>query len=405
MKKIKLIQTIYGLSMLFAGCDTVQRLHTTQRTYVDTQKHSAVDTTISFTLPSVKPAAKTTHSVTKGGVTISTEIIPFTLERLNKESRTITYADPGKPGYDVYEVANTPHYKVTPEDINFKIRIRNNESVPLKLSEIGFALIVDGTQWSFPTGYLDDWNKGIILTGFEKDYLVKGPQLAGLNNAKVVYIFLNGVPTEYDQAGVVKKKDNFEWYFECRSEQIQKQDQINYTYQTEPIHKEHCQACNGKGLFENKVTCSTCSGKGSYVNSKDGKKYQCYSCKGSGAVVRSHTCTTCSGAGMISYPKSEPALVSSSIDWSGWKVNVVTDPPGAKISVVDTKTGEYKSTGVSNIDVNWYTSSMNSYPIILEYKSEKVKILPYSTDGKPSSKIVVDFYGGRASVIKGKRVD
>lgn len=400
------MKTIYPklvlIALIFPSCETVQRLSTTEKTYADTRSApETFDTT--YALPLIKPTAKTQQMQVKGGVTISAEIVPFAATRYVKTDRTIGYADVDKPGYDVYEITNTPFYTVMPEDIQFKIRIRNNEAVPLKLSEVGFALIIDGTQWSFPTGYLDDWNKGLILTGFEKEYTVKGPQLKGLVNAQVVYLFLNGVPTSYNEAGNVTKKSNFEWYFECKSQEIKKSEQRTFTYETSPILREKCSSCSGIGYFEKIVSCYTCSGKGSYVY--QGKTVQCYSCYGKGIVKKTEYCQNCKGKGEISYPKSKSAPVTSSISWDGWRVNVATNPPGAKVSVVNTKTGQYESKGMSNIDLNWYSSNEKSFPILIEYQSRTVKVLPYDENGKPSSRVNVDFLGGTPNVIKGKMVN
>jgi len=389
-------------TLLFWASAGVKSLSTTEKTYADTHKKSD-SITISYKLPIIIPTGKTTQSQTKGGVIITAEIIPFSATLSNKKEKTITYADPDKPGYDVYEVVNAPEFKVSPDNIQFNIRIRNNEQVPLKLSEVGFALIIDGVQWSFPQGYLDDWNKGLILTGFDKEYTINGPDLSGLYSAQVVYLFLNGVPISYDEAGNIKKKDNFQWYFECKTEEVKKKELRNYTYEAEPIYKEKCKKCSGTGTDPQAYKCSNCDGKGAYVNSYDGKTYKCSKCDGSGVVH--YQCGNCSGKGVISYPKSQAAPVTSSITWSGAVVEVVTNPPGAKVSVVNTKSREYESSGMSNLTVYWYSSDQKSYPIIVEYQGQTVKVLPYNDKGKLIKKVVIDFLAGTPTVTKGKKVN
>ncbi|MFH1528396.1 MAG: hypothetical protein ABIG69_17460 [Bacteroidota bacterium] len=393
--------TLIMFALLLWSCASVQKFSRTDKTYYETKKQDE-NITVSYRLPVIKPTAKTTQSQTKGGVIISAEIVPFKAIRDVKQDKSVTYADATQPGYDNYEVSNIPYYTVTPENIQFKIRIRNNEQVPLKLSEVGFAIIIDGTQWSFPTGYLDDWNKGLILTGFEKEYTINGPQFEGLYSAQVVYLFLNGVPISYNEAGSVTKKNNFEWYFECKAETVQKDEQKKYTYETAPIYKEKCQKCSGTGTDPQPYKCSYCDGKGS-ITRKDKKTYKCSVCDGSGRVYIK--CDNCGGVGVISLPKSTEAPVKSSITWSGWKVNVISNPPGAKVSMVDTKSGEYKSVGMSNVEANWYSSDAKSYPIIIEYQGQTVKVLPYNPSGEEIPKIVVDFLSGAPTVKEGKRVD
>lgn len=375
-------------------------MSSTQKTYYETKKPDE-NISVSYRLPVIKPTAKTTQSQTKGGVIISAEIIPFKAVRNVKQEKTVTYADVTKAGYDNYEISSTPYYTVTPENIQFKIRIRNNEQVPLKLSEVGFAIIIDGTQWSFPTGYLDDWNKGLILTGFEKEYLINGPQLEGLYSAQVVYLFLNGVPTSYNEAGSVTKKNNFEWYFECKAETVQKGEQKKFTYESEPIYKEKCKKCSGTGTDPQPYKCNSCGGEGTIVVNK--KTYKCSTCDGSGVVH--YKCANCSGVGVIAYPKSTEPPIKSSITWTGWKVNVTTNPPGAKVSMVNIRTGEYKSVGMSNVEADWYSSDAKSYPIIIEYQGQTLKVLPFDESGKEISKVVVDFLSSTPIVKEGKKVD
>ncbi len=394
--------TIIVFASLFFACMPVHKVSRTEKIYYETTKQNE-NTTVSYKLPVIKSTGKTTQSQTKGGVIISAEIVSFTTVRNVNETKTITYADASKPGYDIYEVLKTPYYTVSPENIQFKVRIRNNEQVPLKLSEVGFAIIIDGTQWSFPSGYLDDWNKGIILTGFEKDYTIRGPQLDGLYNAQVVYLFLNGVPTSYDEAGSVTKKSNFEWYFECKTETVLKDEQKTYSYEASPIYKEQCHKCSGTGTDPQAYKCSSCNGSGLHYNPYDKKNYTCSKCNGKGIVY--YKCPNCNGLGVISMPISKEAPVKSSITWTGWRVNVTTNPPGAKVSVVDTKSKEYKDIGMSNCYVDWFSSNSTSYPIIIEYQGQSVKVLPYNPSGKEIPKVVIDFLGGSPNVTLGRKVN
>lgn len=103
----------------------------------------------------------------------------------------------------------------------------------------------------------------------------------------------------------------------------------------------------------------------------------------------------------MSFPKSPLPKETSSISWTGWPVNVSTNPPGAIVKVVDTKTNKYYDAGTSNSTVNWYTSSSTSYPIIVEYQGKIVKVLPYNKKGKQVTKVVVDFSSSEPIVKEG----
>lgn len=394
--------TLIVFALLYLGsASNVVKTSTTEKTYYETKKPNE-NIIVSYELPVIKPMTKTPQTQTKGSVTISIEIVPFTAVYNVKQNKTVTYADATKPGYDNYEVVSIPEYKITPEAIQFIMKIRNsNADVPLHLSQVAFGLFIDGTQWDFPTEFSDTWQKGLVSYVAAKEYKIVGPQLAGLYSAQTIFFSLSGVPTSYDGAGNVTKKEKFEWYFDCKTETVKKEVQKTYTYETTPIYKEKCQKCSGTGTDPQPYKCSSCGGKGIVVVNK--KNYKCSSCGGSGVVH--YKCGNCSGIGVIAYPKSTEAPVKSSITWTGWKVEVITNPPGAKVSMVDTKTGEYKSVGMSNVEANWFSSDAKSYPIIIEYQGQMLKVLPYDDNGKEISKIVVDFLSGTPTVTEGKKVN
>lgn len=389
-------------AFLYWASATVQPVSFENKVYTDTKK-APENIVVSYKLPVIKPTGKTTQMQIKDGVTITTEIVPFTANRTIKQVKQITYADPTKNGYDIYEVANKPEYEVFPKDINFKIRIRNNEQVPLKLSEIGFAIIIDGLQWSWPTGYLEEWNKGIILTGFEKEFILKGPQLDGLFSAKVVYIFLNGVPTSYDQAGSVKKKSNFEWYFECSTDVVNKEEEVTYSYEPLPIEQRRCVRCSGTGTDPQPYKCSQCNGTGIYQNPYDKKNYKCSNCEGSGRVYRK--CSNCSN-GVTYHPKSPETPVHSSEIWSGWKVLVKSVPSGATIISTNPNTGKHSVLKcITPCTIDWYCSTGKTCPITVEYGGKKVDVYPLKPNGKESSLIEVDFRSSTPVVKTGKQMN
>ncbi len=401
------ISTIVFLLVL-AGC--IQRISKTETTYVLMPHKQPKDTIITYLLPDIHPTVTTKQMQTKGGVSISAEIIPFRVDSGTTPRSTIINADPKMPGYDVSEVAHIPHYTLSTDNkthnIEFRLRIRNNEDVPLRLSEIGFAIIIDGLQFSFPQEQTEEWDKGIVLTGFERnDIIIRGPEFSGLNNAKVVYLFLNGVPTSYDTAGNITQKSNFEWYFQIASQTIQKSCKIFYTYEMQPVYTETCKACSGTGANPTESVCPICKGTGVFL------KLTCSTCGGTGKVH--YKCTHCSGTGSISFPKSPPPQIAGNEVWTGWKVKVVTRPAGATISQYNPQTAQYEpvkqyssqTLAFTPYTINWYSGKVggtNQYPILIEFNGRKVKALPVKKSGKPSPFVQVDFRGA-VPIVKGGR--
>ena len=202
---------------IVAACG-VHKRQFTNTTYAEVHTNPEKSIPIPYDLPSVVPTGKTVQTQTKGGVTISVETEPFTVSDKGWQKRTVVEADPSKPGYDRYEISAGPDYVLSPDRVKFKIRIRNNEQVPLVLERIGFILSIDKVQYSFPKEQIEEWNRGIVVTGFEKTFEVSGPQTRELHNGQTVFLFLNGVPTSYNVAGDVTRKSNFEWYFTCMNE-------------------------------------------------------------------------------------------------------------------------------------------------------------------------------------------
>lgn len=389
---------------LFYASKTAQPISYEEREYSNCVKESE-NFIAEYYLPTIKPTTTTKQTQAKGGIIITTEIVPFNVVRDDVTAKNVACKDMDQPGYDRFEIKTTPNYSVkcgNENNILFKIRIRNNEQVPLVLSQIFFSLAIDGVEYSFPSEAKEDWNKGQIGTGYEKEYIVRGPDIKGLANAQIVRIFLNGVPTSYDKAGNVVKKDNFEWFFDCKIEKIEKPEKIEYKYVSELIEKGQCAKCAGTGLDPHLQTCTICSGKGLLLG-QDGKTYGCTKCNRTGKVQ--HSCNSCYGRGFLEYPKSIAPSIVSSKAWKGGIIEVVTTPSGAKVEVFNIETKVYEYKGISNLkNIRWYGSSENLYPVKIEYNGQTVMAIPYSKEGQLTPTISIDFTTGQPIAKKGKIV-
>ena len=406
MKKLKHIYSMLTLivfAFMFMASGGVKLASVTQNQYEESEKKVDEPYTVSYNLPIITPNAETPQTQTKGGVTITCEIVPFEITMYDEVKREIFFADPKMPGYDVYEVSHTPVPKFNTGQFELNIKIKNNQDRILKVRETALLLQVDGITYHIPEASLTDWYAGMIIKNGEFNYKIPGPQFNSLANAKLIYLFINDVPTVMDEGGNIKKRENFEWYFECKNQAIVKEEKKTYTYETSPIQKEQCSKCRGTGTDPQAYKCSSCNGTGLHTNQYNGQTYSCSTCSGKGVVY--YKCPNCKGKGEIAYPKSQLPRVSSSITWTLGEIEVITNPPGAKISIVDPKTKEYENVGMSNMTVDWYSSNEKSYPIVVEYQDQKVKILPYKDNGKLTKKVSVDFTGGVANVTKGQKVN
>lgn len=382
---------------IVAACG-VRKHQFTNTSYADVKPRTEDSTTIRYTVPNITPTGKTVQAQTKGGVTISVEVLPFTVTNKGKRTRNLVSSDPAKPGYDRYEIATVPDYQVTPERVTLKIRIRNNEDVPLILKEIGFALVIDGVQYSQPEEDIKEWNGGMVVSGFEKDFEIHGPQASQIKTGQAIYLKMNGVPTSYNAAGGITKKSTFEWYFLCTNEEKTVTEKIAYHYDHVPVRKEQCRSCTGLGYTSSFTTCGYCSGTGRVRNNTG--TYQCSSCAGSGRREIKHKCTNCSGTGSLSYPLSPMPKVTGTETWTGWEVKITTIPAGIPVRIMGVKSNQYENAGTSNCTVHWYNSNRKNCPIILDYQDKEIKLMPLTVSGKESKSITVDFSMG-TPIIKG----
>ncbi len=393
-----LMSLIFFGGLFFASSSGKVATSETVKTYEDVKKRDSEPYTLSYELPIITPTNGTIQTQKKGGVTITCEVVPFDVSILDQEKKGVFYADPKMPGYDVFEVSHTPVAVVKPENFLLKIKIKNNQERILKIRETAMLMQVDGVNYNMPEADTKEWYAAMLIKNGEFNYNIKGPELNSLIGAKLVYLFINDVPTVMDEGGNIKKRENFEWYFECKKQSVQKQLQKTYTYQTNPVESRQCNRCVGRGIDpDNK--CSICNGAGQNKEPLTGNMIKCSTCSGTGVVQKN--CNSCKGKGVLTFPKSPLPPETSSTSWSGWAVNVVTNPPGAVVKVINTSTKKYEEVGTSNSTVNWKTSNSVSYPIIVEYQGKSVKVLPYNNKGKEVTKVVIDFSGNQPVIKEG----
>lgn len=407
--------TVSVFALLFWASATqkpIERIHSTNKTYEQADRNTTpAPYEVTYELPVLKAVEQTKQDQVKGGVTVSCEVTPFEAVKTMYEEKEIATADPNKPGYDIYKVGTKARYEVKPGDVWFNIRIKNNQDRILKLKDVAIVMLVDGVAYNIPDEAKQDWVGGMLVKGFEKTQRIRGPKISGLATDKIVYVSINDVPTAYNAAGEVTKKENFEWYYQVAREKVTKQEMTEYAYQEVPVYKERCSKCNGGGKEPHQIQCDKCYGtkQGKCVDYSTGKTWicTCDRCNGTGIMTLQSTCGGCSGKGAIEYPKSPTPKALSEITWTGWKVTLITEPEGSAVSVVDPETGKYKYVGVTNGFVNWFSSNSSSsetFPIILEYQGKKYKIMPYDTKGKPSGVVNVNFLGKGGVTVKGGKI-
>lgn len=390
----------------------IERITTSNVLYEETDRNTKpTPYEITYELPVLKAVEQTKQDQVKGGVTISCEVTPFEAVKTMYEEKEIATADPIKPGYDIYKVGTKARYEVKPDDVWFNIRIKNNQDRILKLKDVAIVMLIDGVAYNIPDEAKQDWVGGMLVKGFEKTQRIRGPKISGLATDKIVYVSINDVPTAYNAAGEVTKKENFEWYYQVTKQKVTKQEMIEYSYQEVPIHRETCSKCGGGGKEPYQSQCHKCLGTKQlkYTDYSTGKSWidKCNECNGNGYITSQVNCNICRGKGKIEYPKSPAPKVASRVTWTGWEVTLITNPTGSTINIVDPQTGQYAYGGVTDKSIRWFssnTSSSETYPIILEYQGKKHKIMPYDAKGNPSGVVNVNFLSKEGVTVKGGKI-
>ena len=389
-KNLYSIAILSLFAFLFWASSTPNKLSQSFDTYEKVEKKESSPIVVNYELPIITPSKETKQTQTKGGVTISCEVIPYELTIQDIEKREVFYADPNKPGYDVFEVSHTPKPVASPDDFELNIKIKNNQDRILKVRETALLLQIDGVTVHIPEASLTDWYAGMIIKNGEFNYKIRVPEFNSLLNAKLVYLFINDVPTVMDEGGNIKKRENFEWFFECKKQSVQKDAQKTYSYETKLIESKRCDKCSGTGTDPQVYQCSSCKGTGTTVNIFDGKTYKCSTCSGTGKVRIK--CPDCNGSGTLYFPKSNLPAITNSVVWNGLALTIKSIPEGAIIKLVEPKSGKYKQAVDFGSHVYcWYCTSGMSCPIIMELNGKEVKLLPYDEKGRESKSILVDF--------------
>lgn len=403
MKQFFTIITLCIFAALFYASSTPQQLRYVEQTYAQPEdRKDYTDTTIMYQSPVITLDATTPQTQKKGGVSITCELVPITVNKGSVTSETYLYRNPSKPHMDIKQVAYKPSYSLTPESIQLKLTINNNQSRVLKLRDCAIVMIVDNLQYSIPQENMTQWENSNIISGFSTVINLTGPQLSTLTRPKSIEVFINDVPTSFDQAGNVLRRDNFEWLLVCATETKSIAEKVTYKYVEVPVHVERCNVCNAIGYIPTTQSCTKCGGDGSYIGTYDKKTYKCDRCSGTGKETIKNKCSTCSGDGAIEYPKSTLLPVASQVIWTGIKVEVRSTPPGATVSVMDRKTNTFVDKGVTPVSVEWLTTQSEAFPIIVRYNGMEVKLVPI-TNSKYLNFVSVDFTTGTPVIKSGTK--
>lgn len=417
------IKTIILTTLLVLASLTLQRCamsatslgNASQTEYEDLPTNRKEKDKLSYRFPEAKLVSPSQATLTKTGITITCEIEPINVTLQNEYSEKPVAAIPdqkGKFSYDNYEMKTTQTLTLNPERLIFNLNIRNNSGQILRLHEIGLALLIDGENYVLDQkNDVRGWENGMILNGFSKSYAVWGPTIKSLGDSKLFAIIMQGVPTKYDDAGVVSKRETFEWTYSLTLQEKSEEIEVSYEYQTRPVRAEMCSPCGGAGYKTERVKCSKCNGYGVYLGS-DGKKYICPTvgllgtkyCGGTGYVDYKYECKNCTGTGQLTYPVSPRARITSQQNYYGYQLKILTVPAGGTVQVYDQLKKDYVEVNPGMVKW-WNQTDREKRPIKVTQNGKTISLLPYNKKGNVAAVVKVDFSKSDVIIKNGQIVE
>jgi hypothetical protein len=210
--------------------------------------------TVSFTMPSIVPVEGASQTVVKSGITISAAPVEYTEIADTKIEGTETGRGIScrrlQNGIEVtpvrfISVVNRPEFRVTPDHLEFLVKINNQLPRVFRGAGTLVQFNVDGRLISTTQAAYVDLSNLILPPRNEAELRVRGPSLSSLTDGAVVGLFLYDVATNMDGAGNVTEKQNFEWYYTYHAQTLERTGTITRTRREEPVGraqiKERCQ--------------------------------------------------------------------------------------------------------------------------------------------------------------------
>jgi hypothetical protein len=218
---MRVIQTVTLLSLLTVSI---------QGTAIAEKKEQAPPpqptvVSVEVTTPTIALTPESKSDVTKGGIKISVDTDLFT-----SNAELVPVETPFQPGFKemfhipcVGERGNngmtfyihsfTPQIVVKPKRLVLHLHITNQ--LPRVFRGAGAVVQMNIAGKSIhlnPEGY-GDFINAIIPPRSSQDFDIVGPPLSDLPPRATIGVFLYDVVTKMDEAGNIKEKQDFEWYY------------------------------------------------------------------------------------------------------------------------------------------------------------------------------------------------
>lgn len=384
---------LFFIGILFWGSSGSKTFTETLDSYESISRPKTTQHQVDYQVPSVTPSPGVEMNIEYKGVLIRCEIIPIQVTTQEKIQEIAVPVEASQyPQLDMFQIKKIPTYSTSRNNLLFKITLTNRQDRVLKLVDAPIVMLIDGDQYQLSEEVYVDWNNAMVIKGFTKEFTLMGPAFDRLTTVQKIYLSINDVPVEYDKAGNVLEKKNFDWTFDCETRRVQKSITIPLTYETRSAKRESCNVCSGNGSLS--TSCAVCGGDGKVG---DNNQTACFSCGGDGK--KSKACTSCNSQGFHYRPQSPEQRIESSVTWNGWEVEVDSKPERLQVYGYKPKIGQYQAFGrMSNSgeEYQYWATATNAnqiFPLKINYGGKMYSFYPFSGEdlAQRSYKVEIDF--------------
>ncbi len=178
-------------------------------------------------LPTLAPAQQTQATQVKGGIRITVTPLPYHLAPMDtimeqqvnpsfKEAFT-----PHQQGNVLVQRTHTATVRAVPNQLAFSVRVSNTMSRVFRFAGVAVQFQAAGKTLTTDASGYGELANAIIAPRSEQEFTIYGPALSAIPSPTQVGVFFFDVVTDMDDAGNIKAKQNYEWYFDYRTQASQ----------------------------------------------------------------------------------------------------------------------------------------------------------------------------------------
>lgn len=186
-----------------------------------------VDQTVTGFIPSMTPAQQTQATQLKGGIRITVTPVTYKLAPMDmvmEQQVTPSFKDafvPHPQGAVMVQRTHKATIQTNPRQLAFSVHVSNTMSRVFRFSGVAVQFQAAGKTLTTDASGYGELANAIIPPRSEQDFVIYGPALATVPAPAQVGVFFFDVVTDMDNAGNIKSKENYEWYFDYKRQATQ----------------------------------------------------------------------------------------------------------------------------------------------------------------------------------------